>query len=50
MYGGCCFIKVGINWFTCKVWGDRTLFPIIKIGLYDCPGMLFRGSYSLLLV
>lgn len=30
--------------------GDRTLFPIIKIGLYDCQGMLFRGSYSLLLV
>ena len=22
----------------------------IKIGFYDCPGMLFRGSYSLLLV
>ena len=51
MHGGCCFIKVGINWFTCKVWGGgRTLFPIIKIGLYDCQGMLFRGSYSLLLV
>ena len=30
--------------------GGRTLFPIIKIGLYDCPGMQFRGSYSLLLV
>ena len=30
--------------------GDRTLFPIIKIGLYYCQGMLFRGSYSLLLV
>ena len=28
--------------------GGRTLFPIIKIGLYDCPEMLFRGSYSLL--
>ena len=51
------------EWLTCKVWGamqkvvhlqslggGRTLFPIIKIDLYDCPGMLFRGSYSLLLV
>ena len=24
--------------------------PKIKIGLYDCQGMLFRGYYSLLLV
>ena len=33
-----------------KFRGDRALFPIIKIGLYYCQGMLFRGSYSLLLV
>ena len=27
-----------------------TYSPKIKIDLYDCQGMLFRGSYSLLLV
>ena len=40
----------GTNYGSPAKSGGRTLFPIIKIGLYDCQGMLFRGSYSLLLV
>ena len=46
----CCDQKKAFVAHLQSLGGGRTLFPIIKIGLYNCPEMLFRGSYSLLLV